>query len=302
MISFQIFNTKVEVDGSILLLFIAAAASGQALFVVMTFIFSILHEFIHYMTASLFNYKSEKIAFGIFGGILYLKESFIKPVHELLIHVSGPLSNLIIAFVLINIYKTNHSDIIKDLIFINIILGAFNLLPFYPLDGGKIIRLYISFFLGYGRALKITTFFSGLFSFFLLIFGIYLVQYNLVNLLICAAAANIYFITRHEKSYIFYKIIKNIDESSRLHNQSKIIVCKTNMKIIKLLETYNPLHKRIFTVVNEKGNYRGQLSESDILNGIYNYGIYTDLDKLTEMKRRKEKFNGNTKENRKHSF
>lgn len=263
------------------------AASEQALLVTMAVIFSILHEFVHYITATLLHYKSEKIALGLFGGILYLKDSFIKPVHELLIHISGPFFNLVTAAVLINIYRTNHIDIIKNLVSVNIMLGGFNLLPFYPLDGGKLIRLYISFFLGYGRALKITLFFSKLFSFFLFLFGIYLVQYNLINLLISAVAVNIYFITKNESSYIFYRMIKNIDESNHLLNESKIIVCKTNMKILKLIEAYNPLHNRIFTIVNEKGNYKGQLSETDVLNGIYNYGIYTDLDKLIEVKKRK---------------
>ncbi|WP_156900451.1 site-2 protease family protein [Anaerovorax odorimutans] len=256
-------------------------------------IFSFLHELVHGKAAKCLGYTPEKISMGLFGGILHVREEFIKPKHEIIIHLCGPLFNIAVAtlfYIITNYYIFMRIDFIRNLfvsiLIANLILGIFNLMPFYPLDGGKIIKLYFAFFLGYGRAEKISRSFSLLFVFLLFILGIYLLQYNLFNIIICALAINLYIARRQENSFIFYKVSKDI-ESGIISNKSKIVVCKENFPAMKVIETYKPLERRLFTIVNDKGSYKGQLSEEELLQGIYDCGVYADFNKLLKSKKKR---------------
>lgn len=284
MFHFNIFNTKIELHYSLFLLMLIIALSGNITFAAASALFSSLHELVHKKTAETLGYTPEKISFGLFGGVLHLREGFIKPVDELLIHLSGPLFNILMAFFLYACYAYFPLPWLEPVIIANIVLALFNLMPFYPLDGGKITDLYLAIFLGYGRSQKISRFFSLLFTVFLFLLGIYLVQYNVLNLFLSALAINLYVARRQDNSFIFYKITRNIEDGNQSGTQ-KIVVCREDMKAKKIIERYKPLESRVFTIVSDKGKYKGQLTEKELLNGIYYCGIYADFRKLLDYKR-----------------
>lgn len=293
MIELNIFKTKLELHFSFFLLVLMISFTGGSLFAGAAILFSFLHELVHGKVAKILGYTPEKISMGLFGGIIHIREEFIKPKDELVIHLSGPLFNLAVASILFGFAsstKFTNMDIaenwITSILWANLVLGLFNLMPFYPLDGGKIVRLYLAFFCGYGKAEKISRIFSLLFSLFLFLLGIYLVQYNVLNLMICALAINLYIARKQEYSFIFYKVSKNI-EAGRIPDKSKIVVCKENLRAMKVVEAYKPLERRLFTIVNDKGSYKGQLSEEELLAGIFDCGVYADFSKLLDSKKKR---------------
>ena len=286
MFHLNIFNTKVELHYSFFILILIFAFSGNILFAAASAVFSFLHELAHKITAVKLGYVPEKISFGLFGGVLHLRDGFLKPVDELLIYLSGPFFNIVIAFLLYGFYLYFYIPLLEPVIIANTILALFNLMPFYPLDGGKIADLYLAIFLGYGRSQKISRIFSLFFIIFLFLLGIYLVQYNVLNLFLSALAINLYIARKQDNSFIFYKITRNIEDSDKKGNE-KIIVCKEDVKAIKIIESNKPMESRLITIVSDKGKYRGQLTETELLNGIYYCGIYADFKKLLDFKRSK---------------
>jgi stage IV sporulation protein FB len=284
MLQFQIFRTRVELHVSLFVLLLIVILSGNSIFAASSAAFSLLHEFAHKLTASRLGYTPEKISFGLFGGVLHIREGFIKPRHELLIHLSGPFFNILTAMLLYGCYLIFYLPWLHPVILANAVLALYNLMPFYPLDGGKITDLYMAVFLGYGRSQKISRFFSLLFSVFLFILGIYLVQYNVLNLFLCALAVNLYFARRQDNGFIFYKVTRNMEEGEKTGNP-KLLICREDTRAVKIIERYKPMDNRLFTVVSEKGKYRGQLSEKELLTGIYYCGIYADFKRLLEFKR-----------------
>lgn len=285
MINFSVFGVKVELHYSFFLLLALVLLSGNVAFAAYSAIFSFLHELVHRKTALLFGYTPEKISFGLFGGVLHIREGFVQPQKELLIHLSGPFFNLAAATLLYVVYFHFSFPWLESVILANLVLGLFNLMPFYPLDGGKIIDLYLAFFLGYSRSEKISRFFSMIFSLFLFIFGIYLVQYNVFNIFLSLLGINLFIAGKHNNSFIFYKVSRNIEASGN-GNKKKMVVCREDVKAIKIIGRYKPLQSNSFTIVNEKGHYKGQLSEKELLNGIYHCGIYSDLSRLLDYKRK----------------
>lgn len=300
MIRFRALNMDLEIHYSYFILVCILAFYGNVGFVISSALFSFLHELIHGKVAKKLGYTPEKISLGLFGGVIHLREGFLNPRDEILIHLSGPLFNLTIALSIFLFIKSQfflESGLMETYVFpilvSNLILGVFNLMPFYPLDGGKIVQLYLAFFFGYGIAEKISQILSILFTVFLFFLGIYLVQYSVLNSIICALALNLYMAKRQEKTFIFYKVSKNMEQTQnpvekKKNIRSKLVVYREGQRAMKVIESYKPWDNNIFTIVNDRGGYKGQLTEEELLAGIYDCGIYADFGKLLECKKRKK--------------
>jgi stage IV sporulation protein FB len=285
MLRFQIFGAKVEFHSSLFLLLLLIILSGNAVFAAASALFSLLHEFAHRAVAARLGYTPEKISFGLFGGVFHIREGFVKPRHELMIHLCGPLFNLLAAVLLYGVYLRFSLAWLSPLILANAVLALYNLMPFYPLDGGKITDLYMAAFLGYGRSQKISRIFSLLFSIFLFLLGIYLVQYNVLNLYLPALAVNLFLARRLDSGFVFYKIARTMEEENK-GGSPRMLICREDRKAIKVIEGYKPLDNRSFIVVSGQGAYRGQLTEKELLDGIYHCGLYADFKTLLECKSR----------------
>lgn len=269
-------------------------ASGNGGFVLLTAFFAMLHELSHGITARALGYRPDYVLAGFFGGIIQMRQDYIRPFHEILIHLSGPVFNLVVCtlvytldrrFLIMN--DSNLHGLLLMIMLSNLMLGLFNLMPFYPLDGGKIIGLYLSFFFGYGKAAKITGYFSKLFFVFLFLFGIYLLQYNVLNILVSAIALHLFLSGCRENQFLFYKVVKSIEGEQEIPLET-MVVSRNTVGAWKLLQKHKPEKNRLITVVNEKGHYQGQLTEQELLEGVYACGIYSDCSRLLEYRSKRK--------------
>ncbi len=317
MAKFALNNLTVEVHPSFFLLMAFGIYMGSGIFVAFSALFSFSHELVHGAVAKLLGYHPEKISFGLFGGVLHLRNGFINPIDELAIHLSGPFFNLIMASIFYTILQNKHfitqkvfflevgslETFITPLMLANLVICFFNILPFYPLDGGKVILIYLAFFLGYGVAEKLSNIFSVIFSIFLFFLGVYLVQYNPMNSIICALAINLFMAAKQTRSFIFFKVSREMekDRNGRGANDKKkslwkgrqrtensqMVVYTEDQRAMKVIESYKPWDNNVFTIISSSGAYRGQLTEDELLDGIYHCGIYADFDSLLTYKKQK---------------
>jgi Zn-dependent protease/CBS domain-containing protein len=102
------------------------------------------HELSHALVARRFGLKVKEITLFIFGGAATLEGETKRPWDEALIAAAGPLMSLVIAAVLFGIDAVIHQPqlgaITGWLGFINLTLGLFNLIPGFPMDGGRILH------------------------------------------------------------------------------------------------------------------------------------------------------------------
>ena len=139
---------------------------------IILFLLIIIHELGHFLTAYFLKVEVNKIYIYPFGGIsklnLSLNEELFK---ELIILIMGPLMQLIFYFILVNInYFINYKELIT---IYNSSILLFNLLPIYPLDGGKLLNILLSYKISFKKSLKISLLISYItiiifLSFFLL--------------------------------------------------------------------------------------------------------------------------------------
>jgi len=141
----------------------AAAWEGVA-FVLLLFLCVLLHEFGHVLTARRFGVKTPDITLWPFGGIASMERIPEKPSEELLVAVAGPAVNVVIAAVLLlylgaTLDPANLTRIEDPAVSMavkiagaNIFLVLFNLIPAFPMDGGRVLRALLAIRLGHARA------------------------------------------------------------------------------------------------------------------------------------------------------
>ena len=136
--------------------------SGAAFGVVVTlllFICVVIHELAHSLTSTYMGYPVEDIVLLPLGGVSQIETMPEGPGEELLMAIAGPLSNIVIAFILglVSLLTPGSllaslrrlatdplgltwRDTLPYLIVTNIALAAFNLIPAFPMDGGRVLR------------------------------------------------------------------------------------------------------------------------------------------------------------------
>ncbi|PPD41890.1 MAG: site-2 protease family protein [Methylocystis sp.] len=142
------------------------AAWQSVLFISAIFLCVVLHEFGHILTARQFGIASPEVTLLPIGGVADMESMPQKPYQELLIAVAGPAVNLVIAGTLILVAGAFNFDdaahisdpsisIFERLAATNVFLAIFNMIPAFPMDGGRVLRAALAMWLGQAKATRI---------------------------------------------------------------------------------------------------------------------------------------------------
>ncbi|MCP4545680.1 MAG: hypothetical protein GY835_04325 [bacterium] len=127
------------------------------------FIFVLLHELGHCLAAGSFGIRVGSITLYPFGGVAAAGNIPRQPRQEILIAIAGPAVNLILAILIVLILWLSGSPLIDlsgeiplltYLLYANIALLTFNLIPAFPLDGGRVLRAVLAIKLPYTTATR----------------------------------------------------------------------------------------------------------------------------------------------------
>ena len=137
---------------------------AYGLFVLLLFGCITLHELGHALSARHYGVNTIDIILSPIGGVARLTHLPVKPIQEFVVALAGPLVNVAIAAVIFiglaivpdgldwersfyflsNEFMWNWTDFVRDVMFINIALVLFNLIPAFPMDGGRVFRALLS--------------------------------------------------------------------------------------------------------------------------------------------------------------
>lgn len=234
------------------------------------FVCVVLHEYGHALTAQKFGVDTVDIIVSPIGGIARMKYIPDKPMQEFFIALNGPLVNLalgsilaLIMFVIsgrfsldLSTYDLNDPlEFMRLLSLINFTLFFFNLIPAFPMDGGRILRSLLAVKLGKVRATRIASLVGRVFAIGFVIFGIFDQQLilSVIGLFIFLMAGQEYSQTKLN-SIIGDTTVRDIMRTSfsRLH---------LGDPYSKVIERYKEHQEHNFLVFDSMGNLSGNVPE-----------------------------------------
>ena len=207
----------------------------------------ISHELGHYITAKIFNWKIDKIYIYPLGGVIKFNDDINKPLHEeLFITIMGPLFQLLAASILFK-----YEESIKDF---NIILLHYNLLPIVPLDGSKLMLIFLSYVKPFKKALKAYLKTSLIVFFILISFFIY----EKVSLFFYIVIIS-----------LIFKIKEEIDNNKHIYNKFLLerYIKKYNYKKIVIINKIDNIYKYKNNIIRVNNKL---LSEKESIKAYFN--------------------------------
>ena len=145
----------------------ASTAWDSLAFMVLLFLCVLLHEFGHIFTARGFGVPTPYVTLLPIGGVAQLERIPEEPGQEFLIAIAGPLVNVAITILLVFFAGANlhaaaaasvdnmHIPLVDRLAAVNLFLAVFNMIPAFPMDGGRVLRALLATRLGYVRATEV---------------------------------------------------------------------------------------------------------------------------------------------------
>lgn len=143
-----------------------AAATQGLVFILLLFLCVLLHEFGHIFAARRYGVQTPDVILLPIGGVARLERIPEQPGQELIIALAGPAVNVAIAILLFlaiggfnlaaGLQMTNPGvGLFQRLLAANVFLALFNLIPAFPMDGGRVLRAALAYRIGYARGTQI---------------------------------------------------------------------------------------------------------------------------------------------------
>ncbi|MEY9324989.1 site-2 protease family protein [Sinorhizobium fredii] len=253
-----------------------AALEGVA-FVLAVFACVVLHEFGHIAAARHFGIKTPDITLLPIGGVARLERMPEEPGAEFVIAIAGPLVNVAIAGVIILVLRTSvgleqiagiedpHMSFLARLAGVNVFLVLFNMIPAFPMDGGRVLRAALASRLSWPRATQIAAMIGQGLAF---VFGFVGLFYN--PLLIFIAIFVYLAATAEAQNAQIREVSGSVLVSDVMITEFATL--DRTASIDEAIEALLATTQREFPVVDAFGHFEGLLTRDDMIRTLKEKG------------------------------
>lgn len=287
-------EVRIHVTFFILLLWIGIAyhsvggpeaAVRGVLFILVIFGCVLLHEFGHALAARRYGIPTPDITLLPIGGIARLQRMPDRPAQEIVVALAGPAVNVIIAAVLIAALGgvSDLSAILRiddprlgfvaQIAVVNVWLVLFNLLPAFPMDGGRVLRATLALFMRYSVATQIAARIGQAMAFLFGLVGLF------VNPFLILIALFIYLAASQEAAYAQ---IRDVTEELLVGDamQTRFITLDEHAVLNDAIEALLRTTQHEFPVTSPDGTLIGVLTRDNIIAGYRQNGPGTPVARV----------------------
>jgi len=261
-------------------------------FLIMSLFFCVvLHEFGHAFSARYYGVGTRDITLSPIGGIARLNQMPEKPIQEFMVALAGPLVNIAIAILIAlglwlfspNFLPEGNSSMAETfssrtnffpiLLGLNVIMAVFNLIPAFPMDGGRMLRSLLSMKLGRLKATRIASIVGRILAVAFLAYAIY----N-QDLIMGFISVFVFVMAWQEYRMVIMEGIldrKNLKELMRV-DFSKFLYTDSVQQVV---DTFVEGVEKNFLIFDDWGRQRGVLKRASILAAMQKKDFDSAIDK-----------------------
>ncbi len=229
-----------------------------------------LHETAHLVAAVCVGLKVDCVILQPFGLNLRLKNRIVNTFSdEVILYLSGPLFNAVAALVSLWIYSLCGTEVVREFYAMNIALFAVNMLPAMPLDGGVLLKRFLSRRMGYRTANHVSGAVSAVICVTLAALGVYVVTVNRTNfsliLFSLLLMGNIF--TQREKYDVDFVSGLMFAEKKK-KNRVRLIAADTGTDLRDVAARFNRGSYAIVYFIDNDGKIADVKTETEIIEGL----------------------------------
>ena len=258
------------------------AAIDGILFVLLIFLLVVLHEFGHALAARRYGIATRDITLLPIGGLARLERMPENPAEEIVVALAGPAVNVAIALVLWlfigltggipdpHVVEQTGVPLAVRLFSVNVWLVLFNMIPAFPMDGGRVLRAALALRMNYARATQMAASVGQGIAFIFFILGLW---WNPMLLLI---AVFVYFGASSEAAFAQMKSIsKDLRVSAAMVTQFQTLPLHSTLN--EAAEALLRTSQHEFPITDESGKVHGILTRDEMIAGLRKTGPGTPV-------------------------
>jgi Zn-dependent protease/CBS domain-containing protein len=269
---------RIHITFLLLIGWLALGSAGAVVFVLLLFLCVVLHEFGHALAAKGYGINTPDITLLPIGGVARLERIPEEPKQELVIAAAGPAVTAIIALSLFVVIASRggtelgtslqSGDLVVNLFKINVWLLLFNLIPAFPMDGGRVLRALLATRLSYARATQVAATVGQAFAFFFGIIGLFGVPgiYN-PNPFLIFIAFFVYIGASQEAALAQMRdVSRRFPVSSAMVREFRSLPESATLE--EAVDALLATSQHDFPVLDEAGNVAGILTRHDLIGAL----------------------------------
>jgi Zn-dependent protease/CBS domain-containing protein len=253
----------------------AAAAIASLVFILLIFACVTAHEFGHIFMARHFGVKTPEVILSPIGGMANMERIPEAPRQELLIALAGPAVNVVILLLLVIFAGVSPvslpgldfvaADLADRLAYINGMLVLFNLIPAFPMDGGRVLRALLSMAMGPDRATQLAARIGQSFAFLFVLLGLF---YSPILLLV---GIFVYFAaTSEEQASSLRWMARGLKVSDAMERAPRLL--RAGEPLARAVDALLETPQRDFPVVDAAGLPVGLLDREAMIAALAKHG------------------------------
>jgi Zn-dependent protease/predicted transcriptional regulator len=261
--------------------------------IVALFFCVLLHEYGHSLVAQRLGIEIRDITLLPIGGLARMKSLPEKPADEVKIAIAGPLVNLVLAPIFFGIALLLGADfsagpnllwvaqgslgnVFAYLGLLNVVLAVFNLVPAFPMDGGRVLRGLLATRLGPVRATDVASAVGQFFA-----FAFFLIGLLSGNLLLALVAVFIFFGANGEAQMVRQReLMRGLNVSDVMGSKRRTETVTPYHNFGQVLDAVIHGYQEDFPVVDEYGKLAGIITRNEILAAAHSPSRYADVRDL----------------------
>lgn len=292
----RVFGIRIEVHVTFVLMLVFApillagsglTALGSVGFALLIFACVLLHELGHALAARMYGIGTRDITLMFIGGLARLERMPEKPWQEIVVALAGPAVNVVIAALLFGLLALpmhvpaarmlDLDGLPSRLLAVNIIMVLFNMIPAFPMDGGRVLRATLAFRMPFAKATRIAS----------LVGQVFAVGFALVALFVLKSPSLLFI-----SLFVFMAAAEERAVVQTRNTLSGMPVSAAMLTDFTTLDVKDDLQRAVDLLlagsqqdfpVLEDGRLLGMLSRADLIRGLQLEGAEAPVGRMVRM-------------------